>query len=154
MKIRLNPNRKRMGIVLWVLIVIFVIFVVIVVGIALAMIKAINKIVPPPPPPDNVYPMPGDPYGGGITVGYAPPPDGSADYVTTPFFKVAKDGSTGKTFYIYAGDWPTGESMTNLIWSGSLDDLTNAIGTNGLPLEQFPEGQMPPHRFYNFMRDQ
>ena len=153
MKPILNRNRGRQGIVLWVLVVIFVIFVVIVGGIALSMIKALQKLVPPPPPPDNVYPVPGDPYGGGITVGYAPGPDGPADY--QPQSELPKDTSTNsKTFYIYAGDWPTPESMTNLIWSGSLDDLTNQIGTNGLPLEQFPAGQQPPHRFYNIMRDQ
>ena len=152
MKIRLNPNRWRRGIVLWVLILVFVIFVVIVAGIAWAMIKALQKIVPPPPPPDNVYPMPGDPYGGGITIGYAPDPGATANEILN-YLNRPKDTSTNKTYYIYAGDWPTAESMTNLLWSGSFNDLTNQIGTNGLPLEQFPDG-MPPHRFYNIMRDQ
>lgn len=153
MKIRLNPNRWRRGIVLWVLILVFVIFVVIVAGIAWAMIKALQKIVPPPPPPDNVYPVPGDPYGGGITIGYGPPPEGSSLY--RPEEEAPKDttASTNKTFYIFAGDWPTADSMTNLIWSGSYDDLTNQFNSNGIPIEKFTNGT-PPHRFYNIMRDQ
>jgi hypothetical protein len=151
MKIRLNPNREAgVAIVAWLLVVLFVIFIIIIFGVAYTCIKTIQKIVPPPDPdPDGRIHMPvvGDKYGGGTVTGYAPPPHLTVQDIE----QSAPPGFAISRVYIFADNSPRPAAWTNCIWQGDLLDVTNAIGSNGLPMEFWPAGQMPSQRFYNIV---
>jgi hypothetical protein len=137
-----NKRLRQQGIVLWILILIVVMFILIIGGIFYTVVKNLYKLVPPPPPDDNGvvnYPLPGTHYGGGVVVGPQPHLDLYVPITNGPVAMC----------YIMADDLPNPTVWTNCIWYGAFDDLTNQMGTNGLPLEKWPEGQMPPHRFYN-----
>jgi hypothetical protein len=112
MKLSLNPNRYRQGVVLWVIIIIFVIFVVIIAGIAVTMIKAATRIVPPKRDPDgNSYvPGMGTSSRGGLVVGYVP---GSSQFDYQPVQTNMPTGSW--SMMILASDSPAYFDWTNCI---------------------------------------
>jgi len=149
MKLTLNPKRKLSGaaLAIWLILLIFVLFIVIVGGIAITMVKTLKKIVKQPPPDDQGWvPGRGSLYGGGIVIGYT---NGPGFQARTP------TGFTVTNVMIYASDelYPGNDlaHWTNCIWTGPLDQLETAIGTNGMPLESWPDGQQPRQRFYNFV---
>lgn len=149
MKIKPNAQAGLLA-ASWILLIFFIIFVIFILGIAYTVIRTFQKIVPPPPPDDDgIIRMPpvGAGYGGGVVGGYAPPPHFSPQYLQD----AAPPGFTVNRVYIFADNSPRPASWTNCIWSGDLADVTNVMGSNGLPVESWPLGQMPAQRFYNIV---
>lgn len=154
MKIQLNPNRHREGVVIWLVIAVLV-FAIVIIGImAYLSVKTIHKVVPCPPPDQDNHgsePIIGDTYAGGIVTGYTnqyhEPWVDSTNYGAAP---QDVPNTSNLTAYIFAADRPDVPVWTNCIWSGPWDELTNQIGTNGLPIEQWTNGTQPRQRFYNF----
>lgn len=153
MKLTTNPRMRLRGQVVaaWLLVVFFLIFVVIIFGVAYTCIKTIKRIVPPPPPDDKGWvPGIGDKYQGGIVTAYVPPPHATDDASPTypPGFEV-KEVRIFSSDRAYPGnDWP---HWTNMIWNGPLDQVTNQMSSNGIPMELWPQGQQPDRRFYNIV---
>lgn len=159
MKIKLSTRRNRAQ-TLWVIILVIALFLVVVGSILIVMIKAIQKIVPPPPKDtdaswnqiENDNPV-GSTLSGGVVQGYYPIFAGAK----APIFKPeggpapVPPGFIINNVYIYASDTPFGP-WTNLLLTVPFSQLSTVIGDNGLPLEQFTNGQ-PQQRFYNFIVD-
>lgn len=134
----------------WILLIFFVIFIIVIFGVAYTIIRTFQKIVPPPPPDDDgLIHMPaiGSGYLGGVVQGYVPPPHFSPQYLQA----AAPPGFTISRVYIFADDSPRPSAWTNCIWAGDLTNVQSAFGSNGLPMESWPAGQMPPQRFYNII---
>ncbi len=148
---KIMPNRRRgFAAIAWLLVVFFIVFVIIIFGVAYTCIKTIQRIVPPPDKDqDGTVHMPGigDKYQGGTVTGYAPPPHDAPQYLTD----IATNGFTLHWVYIFASDQPRPSAWTNCIWNGDLSTVSNAFGSNGLPMEFWPAGQMPAARFYNIV---
>lgn len=147
MKILL-PRRSERGFAstLWVMVIAFLIFIIVIGSVVITLCRTIKRICPPPKPDENGYtPGIGDAYMGGVIDSYVPPPHFTPQYLQD----AAPPGFTIHHVYIFAADSPRPPAWTNCIWNGALDSVTNAFGTNGLPMESWPAGQMPMQRYYN-----
>lgn len=144
MIIRSGSRESGQALILWV--VLFVIFVVFILGIATVAVKAIKKICPPDPNGLLLPPPLGSVWQGGIVADsyytYADPPSNSVSPDAT-----ALDGMT-TNILIYASPSPTGP-WTNLIWTGPIDEVWAAMGSNGIPMENWGTNPPPAQRFYN-----
>ena len=146
MQIKTNSRAGVAG-VAWLLLVFFVLFVIFILGVAYTVVRTFQKIVPPPPPDDDGVshvPPVGGQYQGGVVKAYVPPP-----HETT--FDPPPAGFTVHWVYIFADNSPRPPAWTNCIWNGDLANVQEAMGTNGLPLELWPDGQVPSQRFYNIV---
>lgn len=137
-----HAAQRGQALILWVvLLVLFVVFIGI---IAYVCIQTIKKIVPQPPPGTHwLPPHSGDIYDGGIiTDEYYTYPSNNPS-VHPQFY-----GATTTNILIYASPSPFGP-WTDLIWSGTIDQVGAAMASNGLPIENFGTNPVPSARFYN-----
>lgn len=130
-------------------------FVVVIAYIGYLFLQTIQKLIPPPPGTSqnnwlgNIYPV-GTPYGGGLVTGCYPVFDGSS---VRPDLAQPPPGFIVNNVYIYASDVPNPTMWTNLLITVPFYQLNAVLGGNGLPVENWPDGQMPSQRFYNFVVD-
>jgi hypothetical protein len=154
MKILFNPRRRQSAQTLWIIILVVVLFVVVIGYVAYLFWQAVQKLCPPPDTNQGTwiglsYPV-GSTYDGGFVQGYYPVFDSSsvrADLAAPP------PGFIVNNVYIYAADVPNPPAWTNLIMTIPYSQLNTVLGGNGLPVENWPVGQMPSQRFYNFVVD-
>lgn len=150
MKLKLNSRRDQATVVLLIIIV-MVIFLVVILGVAYMMVKAIKKIKRPPPDSSGWSHPPGlgSWYDGGVVAAYVGSPD------PIPFNTngdvILPSGFVVDTILIYAADVPNPPAWTNLVFSVPFEQLPTVLDENGLPMEQFPDGNKPPQRYYNIM---
>jgi hypothetical protein len=118
-----------------------VLFIAFIGIIAFICVQTIKKIVPQQGS-HFIPPHLGTVWGGGIIT------DEYYTYPSPSLTPTPKPQDASQTnVMIYASPNPDGP-WTNLIWEGLIDDVANAMGSNGLPIETFSNG-VPSARFYN-----